>query len=258
MQFKIGADPEIFVGDSQSVRSIIDKIGGTKECPAPLPLGDGFAVQEDNVALEFNIPASSGKDQFVSNISAAMEFLENVVKDRYGYNFVNQSAVSFPESELIDPRSWVFGCDPDFNAWTLKRNPRPKAKDRNLRSCGGHVHIGCELTKDQKIELVRMLDMRLGVPSTLMDQGELRKELYGKAGAFRDKPYGLEYRTLSNYWVFDKKLMGWVYEQVDRSLDAVISGESASSEKDNILAAIDGNNKDIAAMLVGKYSLELV
>ena len=45
--FTIGADPEIFVGDETSVRSIVGKIGGTKEHPLGLPLGEGFAVQED-------------------------------------------------------------------------------------------------------------------------------------------------------------------------------------------------------------------
>lgn len=254
----LGADPEIFVGEGELVRSIIGKIGGTKENPNPLPIGDGFAVQEDNVALEFNIPPSGSKEAFSNNLQDALQYLETTMKDRYNYNFVRQSAVSFPDEELEDHRAWVFGCEPDFNAWTLRRNPRPKAKDKKLRSCGGHVHVGYKLTDDQKIELVRMLDLCLGVPSTLMDNGEARKELYGKRGAFRDKPYGLEYRTLSNFWVFDEKTRLWVYKQTEKALDAVLKGNSATHEDARILEAIDNNNKEVAQQLVNEYQLEVV
>lgn len=254
----LGADPEIFVGIDGNVRSIIGKIGGTKENPQPLPIGDGFAVQEDNVALEFNIPPSKSADFFDMNLELALDFLGEMVKSREGYTFVKQSAVSFPNEELEDHRAWVFGCDPDYNAWTLRKNPRPKAKDKNLRSCGGHVHVGYELTKEQKIELVRMMDLRLAVPSTLMDNGELRKELYGKRGAFRDKPYGLEYRTLSNFWVFDKKTRVWVYQQTEKALDAVLKGISATPEDERIRLAVDSNDKEVAKQLVDQYELEVV
>ena len=115
----IGADPEIFVGDVNGPRSIIGMIGGTKENPLPLPmLGDGFAVQEDNVALEYNIPPSPSREAFVSNISTMMSFLRQSMKDSYGFNLLKESAISFPDSELSDPRALVFGCDPDFNAWS--------------------------------------------------------------------------------------------------------------------------------------------
>ena len=35
----------------------------------------------------------------------------------------------------------------------------------------------------------------------LMHNDPLRRKLYGRAGRFRVKPYGLEYRTLDNYWL---------------------------------------------------------
>jgi len=60
-----------------------------------------------------------------------------------------------------------------------------------------------------------MMDLYLGVPSVLMDKGELRKQLYGKAGAYRMKPYGVEYRTLSNFWIFSDTTIGWVWDNTD-------------------------------------------
>lgn len=254
VKFMIGADPEIFVGDDTGVRSIIGKIGGTKHAPLPLtPLGEGYAVQEDNVALEFNIPACGNRAEFIAAISKATGFLEGLMMDNHNLKFDKRSAVSFPESEMYDDRAFLFGCEPDYNAWTKDKNPRPTATDKFLRSCGGHIHIGFKGYDPH--EVIKACDLFLGVPSVLMDQGELRKQLYGKAGAFRITSYGVEYRTLSNYWVFDQALTGWAYDNTARALDAVATGMSFDSEKATILAAIDGNDRTAAAHLVGKYNL---
>lgn len=260
-QLTIGADPEIFVaGADGGLRSIIGTIGGTKEYPRPLEaLGDGFAVQEDNVALEFNIPASATKKDFIANIQSATSFLDTLVNDAFGLHLVNMSAAEFPADQLLDPRALEFGCDPDFNAWTRKRNPRPKAASAALRSCGGHVHVGYEFeTKEQAIETIRGMDLFLGVPSILMDSGDLRKQLYGKAGAFRFKPYGVEYRTLSNFWVFKEEYIGWVFDNTSRVLNAVQSGDSFLEYADDITSCINNNDKDLAKKLVDKFSLEVV
>jgi Phage phiEco32-like COOH.NH2 ligase-type 2 len=253
--FMIGADPEIFVGDRMGVKSIIGRIGGTKQDPRPLPIGEGFAVQEDGVALEFNIPACGNKAAFVRAIADATGWLEQAMMDMHGFTFDKRSAISFPARELEDPRAHIFGCDPDYNAWSLQRNPRPKTDDRNLRSCGGHIHIGTDL---DPIKVVRAMDVFAGVPSVLMDDGELRKQLYGKAGAFRQTSYGVEYRTLSNYWVFQERYCEWAYDAVAKALAAVTVGTSFDEDKEAILEAIDGNNRDVAARIVEKYALEVV
>lgn len=258
MNFSLGCDPEIFVADNKSVRSIIGKMGGTKEQPLPLPIGEGFMVQEDNVALEFNIPASDSKESFVSNIVKATTYLENHVGHKYNFSFSRLSAASFPEVELDDPRAFVFGCDPDFNAWTGRPNPRPLAEDKNLRSCGGHVHIGSSSLGLDRQAVIKACDLFLGVPSVLMDDGELRKQLYGKAGAYRPKGYGQEYRTLSNFWVFDEKLIGWVWDSVALALDAVSNKFDVDAERKNIITAINKNNKAVAEQLVHKYNLLVV
>lgn len=261
MNFLLGADPEVFVQDSVSVRSIIGKIGGTKAHPLPLPLGDGFAIQEDNVAVEYNIPASDTKQLFVENITTAMEFIGGVLKDRFGLQFVRDSAISFPNEELEDPRAHVFGCEPDFNAWTKNVNPKPMSEDKNLRSCGGHLHIGLVGTPYQKcdiIEIVKSCDVHLAVPAAIMDEGLLRKQLYGKRGAFRKKPYGVEYRVLSNFWIFSKETIGWAHEQVERALDAVLNGMSFDEDAENIRQAIDENNVVVAQMLIDKYGLTVL
>lgn len=254
----LGADPEVFVGDSSGVRSIIGKIGGTKSHPRPLPIGDGFAIQEDNVALEFNIPPSNTRELFVDNISRATQFIETALQDSYGLHFVKESAVSFPEDELNCPEAFVFGCDPDFNAWTGDVNPKPRADDYKLRSCGGHVHLDYRETKYAHLRLrdvIKSLDLHLAVPSVIMDSGILRKQLYGKAGAYRKKSYGGEYRVLSNYWIFDRRLSSWIYDATERAFEFVFNNGSFEEDGALIQSAINDNDHSKARFLIDKYSL---
>ncbi|MFW3388673.1 UNVERIFIED_CONTAM: hypothetical protein RF648_22080, partial [Kocuria sp. CPCC 205274] len=113
--------------------------------------------------------------------------------------FTDAELKSFHES------AFVFGCEPDYNALTGQRNPKPAAADVGLRTAGGHIHIGYDdvigvNSENQKV-LGVMCDYFLGLPALLLDSDDRRKELYGKAGACRFKKYGIKYRVLSNFWV---------------------------------------------------------
>lgn len=254
--FTLGADPEIFLEDAAgSLVSAIEKIGGSKDAPRPLvTLGDGFAIQEDNVAVEYNIPPAKTRDEFISSIHRTMQHITKMVEGM-GLRLNKLSAAEFPIEELMHYKALEFGCDPDYNAWNRGRvNPRPRAASMTLRSCGGHVHVGEQFeTKQDIINFVKLLDLALAVPSCLLDNGELRKQLYGKAGAFRWKNYGLEYRTLSNYWIFDPGITGWVYDNVAWALSR--RDMKVDHDKDNILDAVNNNNKVTAQKLITKYNI---
>jgi hypothetical protein len=56
----------------------------------------------------------------------------------------------------------------------------------------------------QPQRLIPLMDLLIGIPSVLLDRDKNAKERrkqYGKAGDFRFQPHGLEYRTLSNFWI---------------------------------------------------------
>ena len=102
---------------------------------------------------------------------------------------------------------------PDFNAWEGNLNPPPDTSaNPRTRCAGGHLHVGW--TKDADLsdishilngrDLVKQLDYYLGAWSLQKDGDPTRRSLYGKAGACRFKPYGVEYRVLSNFWVSTK------------------------------------------------------
>jgi hypothetical protein len=227
----IGADPEIFMFDKKGVPvSAHGVIRGDKKNPQKVDKG---AVQVDGMALEFNIDPAEDEDAFVSNINCVMDILRGMVPDHdlravpvaeFGHDYIK-----------AQPREALeLGCDPDFNAWNNGEvNPRPNGNNP-FRTGAGHVHIGWTSGENPyhpehmqaSIQLVKELDMWLGLPSLLYDKDSKRRTMYGAAGAFRPKPYGCEYRVLSNAWLNSPELIKWVYRNTRLAIDTLMKGES--------------------------------
>lgn len=217
----IGSDPEVFVVDfNQKVSHCIDMLGGSKAYPRVV---FGGAVQEDNVLFEFNTDPTVDPEEFVKRIRDVLEQGQELL-DPYGLRLklgqsshVYDSMVGFPE------KAFEFGCTPDYNAFTGQQNPVPSSVNPNLRTAGGHVHIGWshfgEVTKAIQEQVGCMCDYMLGLPSLLEDDDDLRRELYGKPGAIRYKPYGVEYRTLSNYWISSDELIREIHTRAQLAYD---------------------------------------
>lgn len=248
---RLGSDPEVFLQDQQgNPISAIGYINADKWNPMQIPdMPYGYTLQEDNVSLEYGIPPAASADEYV-------EFIQKVMAKSLEYvpnlSFSKLSCIVFPEAQLQHPLAHVFGCEPDYNAWTMKVNKPPKPPNPSMRSAGGHIHVETQRSAE---EVVRAMDLFLGVPSVLMDKGEQRKQMYGAAGAYRKKVYGVEYRTLSNFWIFEEKLIRWVWNNTERSINSTVD---VLAEQDMILEAINNNNKEVAKALVNAYNLEVV
>lgn len=211
--FTFGADPELFVKDDKGrFQSASSFLPGTKEEPF---LVDGGAVQVDGVAAEFNINPAKTFTEFSGNIERVRSEMQQFLPK--GWKYVIASSAVFDEDvwDEIPAEAKELGCSPDTNAWTGEYNPIPvyEANPR-MRCAGGHVHVGFpgvsgeDGTDLQHImncrDLVKQLDWFLGGWSLNQDKDTIRRELYGKAGACRYKSYGVEYRTLSNFWLKDE------------------------------------------------------
>lgn len=207
----IGHDAEVFVTKHGTIADAIGLLGGTKEVPVQVDQG---ALQEDNVLAELNIWPAENADDFVSRTNTVMGILKQRLPD--GYDVAIQSSHHYERAYLIaaPEKAMEFGCDPDFNCWTLDENDTSSPLT-TLRTAGGHVHIGFPdyVTDTSRVQTMRMCDYLLGLPSVLLDVDTERRSLYGSAGAYRPKPYGAEYRVLSNFWLKDEVLMRWVYAQ---------------------------------------------
>ena len=250
-----GADPELFLRGIENNLPVVSigLIGGSKSYPRQL--GNGFALQEDNVAVEFNIPAADSKAKFQSSIEYVLEFLRQELTPK-GLKLDISPTMDFEEADLQHPQAQELGCEPDFNAWTGKVNPRPIAP-ATLRSSGGHIHIGYSnpdvLTSQQ---IIKAHDLFCGVASLIYDNDSRRRAIYGKAGAHRIKEYGVEYRTLSNFWIKSAELTNWVYEQSEKAIDFVNKGNVISlRDGREIVNCINHGDMTLLANLDKKYSV---
>lgn len=263
MKFTFGCDPEIFIGvrkgDKVVPRSAYGLIPGTKKSPHVVPNG---AVQIDGMALEFNTDPVGNKKDWVKNINSVMASLREMVPEKY--EFIVEPSVRFNGNHFrIQPEeAKELGCDPDFNAWTGESNPRPDAKG-TLRTASGHIHIGfCEgadVKSEEHMErcstLVRHLDYYLGLPSLWWDRDTKRRSLYGKAGAMRLKPYGVEYRVLSNVWLKDDRHKELVFDLANLAVKDLLAGKRPADEfKNYTVDAINSSYDYYARIALGKAS----
>lgn len=218
---KVGTDCELFLRDAHGLpMPVTGLLGGTKNKPRSVLGGKGFAVQEDNVMAEFNIPASDSAKGFSSNIGKMLSFLQMTMAEKE-LSLSIVPSMKFHPSQLASPQAEAIGCEPDFCVWTQSENEINKQNPLLLdtRSAGGHVHVSYLYNKKApnitSIEpFVAALDIGLGLASVIIDKDTTRKKLYGKAGAFRPKEYGVEYRVLSNWWITTDHYREWVFKQV--------------------------------------------
>jgi hypothetical protein len=229
----IGADPEVFVLNGKNGKYSSAHIfkAGTKDRPKAIP--HGF-VQVDGLALEFNTPPTQDKNEFISSITGCLQDLTKIVKaSSKNFRLEATPVVGFNKKYLKSlPREVrALGCNPDWNAYTMDENPIPDA-EKPFRTGSGHIHVG--FTENADVEsashlmdcakLARQMDYYLGLPSLEWDPDPVRRQLYGKAGAFRAKVYGMEYRVLSNRWLSRPELVAFVFDQTMKACSQADKG----------------------------------
>lgn len=245
----IGSDFELGLLHNDKPFSVEGLVGGTKASPRWIheDLGN---MQEDNVLLEGAIVPCYDRQTFVSKMQEMSTYLHHFAAERQ-LKIATECSLEYDEDQLMSRQAQEFGCDIDYNSWTQMPNPRPNAAT-NRRSAGGHVHVGVEADAGALFTLGKAMDAFITVPLMLvMSRAQRRLEierrvLYGKAGAIRLKPYGLEYRTLSNQWTFDDKLISFVYDSAAAAVRFIADGHADMLEQSMIVPVINrGQRPDL-------------
>lgn len=223
--FTFGCDPELFIRDDKGVVvSAAGLIPGDKQNPYKVK---GGAIQVDGMAAEFNIDPVTNYADFTKNINTVLRELRTFLPR--GYELVPIPSVEFSKEvwDAAPDKAKELGCTPDYNAWTGTLNPPPANLEKpTLRCAGGHLHIGwtndADITERNHIlncvDLVKQLDWYLGGWSIHQDNDNMRRSLYGSAGACRFKPYGVEYRTLSNFWLTSSAKREAVWNRMQKAI----------------------------------------
>lgn len=245
----IGADPELFVvNKGGQFRCAHGMVPGTKDKPFPVNKG---AVQVDGFALEYNIDPCETADQFVDYNQTVLAQMREMIPDGHEFAIVPSARFNGNHFRAQPDEARELGCTPDYNAYTLEENKKPDNKT-TMRTAAGHIHIGfCEdadpMSDEHMIRcatLVKQLDCYLGLPSILFDQDKERRAMYGAAGSFRPKPYGVEYRVLSNAWLLNENRMRFVFNQTVAAVNDLIRGHRAI-DKIGEKAVINTINKSV-------------
>lgn len=228
----VGCDPELFLRSKATgqIVSAHSHLPGTKLEPYKVPHG---AIQVDGTAAEFNIDPATSPANFVGNIESVIRNLQKRLPE---FDLIYDPTVTYPEdyfSSLPDTAKEL-GCNPDFNAYTEEVNLPPEGNKTTMRTASGHIHVGWTEGVDIRDEfhfkdcvtVTRQLDYYLGLFSLMWDPDDKRRSLYGKAGAFRVKPYGSEYRTLSNVWLRSQSVQNWVYRATQTAIKHLFQGHN--------------------------------
>lgn len=196
-----GTDPEVFVvhGDGKlfpAFEFLPEKSETTTE------FWDGFQA-------EFRPNGGGCLVNLHSRIRhGLLAILQAARKHDKSARFSLRSVVEIP-MELMEKATdaqVAFGCSPSENVYGEEdivgsSNPRMYP----YRTAGGHMHSSMKPTnKAETIRIVKACDGILGVAGvSLAAKFDVarRRTLYGRAGEFRLPKHGLEYRTLSNFWL---------------------------------------------------------
>lgn len=215
---RIGFDPEFFVRDIKEDRivPVCGKIGGTKS--GPMLFTDAppaYKYHEDNVVAELNVPPATNPEGADIILRRGMLLLDERLGE-VGLSLVHGVAYhEFLREELNSPQAQRFGCDPDLDAYTggMTRMVPTRVLGSRGRAAGGHIHLGFEPNCPPFVVAMFMDVLLPGYQFWSKFAPTPRINWYGKAGVFREKPYGIEYRTPDSRWLSSPAIREKVLEQ---------------------------------------------
>lgn len=267
----LGCDPEFFFKSKGEV------IGAEKFIPEEGIAHDAnhggqskFII--DGVQAELNPSPSNCRANLANEIAACFNMLSKQItksgKD-ISVDFSRTIEISKENLMELNEKAREFGCAPSMS--TNKKKAAIKINkidpmEYRIRAAGGHIHIGKTdfnkgltraLTTDH-IKTVNMLDILCGNTAVLVDRDEgniERRKVYGRAGEFRLPEHGLEYRTLSNFWLTAYPLMSFSFGMArlavqlvadERHSDEFYEAFTSSVKAKKIRDAINNNDFDLA------------
>lgn len=224
-KFSLGSDPEMFV------------FSGNKLMPAfqflP-PKGKDVKLYWDGFQAEWKYD-HYGNQCLNTLVMCTRQNMINLreralVHDKDArLSLVNVVRIPRETLEQAEGQHVELGCLPSYNAYGLRGEDVPNPRTLPFRFAGGHMHFGSWTRKPQYKRIVETLDRVLGVwavgAARHMDN-PVRRRYYGLPGEFRKPMYanlkynpytgrvdevgqqhGVEYRTLSNFWLASPGIM---------------------------------------------------
>lgn len=257
----LGCDPEFFFSTKGEI------IGAEKVIPKEGIKNIRGKIIIDGVQAEINPAASTCRAYLGRNISECFNELYQKIKNKKGLetNFAQTISVTKKEMDSLSPESKRFGCMPSLNIHNKKAKVGIKDPSKYMfRSAGGHIHVGItgglnetdgrslttlaetKIFKEHPERIINMMDIIVGNTCVLIDRDEGNKErrkTYGRAGEYRKPEHGIEYRTLSNFWLKNYALMSLVMNLSRLAVSIVLRSTKENNYEKEIISKI--NKKEI-------------
>jgi Phage phiEco32-like COOH.NH2 ligase-type 2 len=209
----LGADPEIFAFKQGKLVPAFEFLP---------PKGEGRLMYWDGFQAEWKYrEAWTCQNNFVKHTRESLMTMAEYAKQK-GASLSLINVVRIPDETLQKAayKHVELGCEPSYNAYEMRGKPVENPRLLKYRFTGGHMHYGPWLQYPNYERIVKVLDKILGVwavgTARILDS-PIRRQYYGMAGEYRKpeygvnehgrKIYGVEYRTLSNFWLSSPPLM---------------------------------------------------
>lgn len=202
----IGMDAEFFLRDAQGKYVAASHvIPGEKHAPFKLENG---VCHPDGLSLEVGAPPADTPEGMIQNLFKVLQEVKEKYLDPAGVTIAYACKVSPDQVRNSRPEDLQFGCGTEFDAYSPNQMIKAVTQtNKHLRFSGFHIHLGFTEGQESNFftyldmgHLVKKLDRLFARLQTLPE----RATQYGGNGAFRVKPYGLEYRMMDCTVITDK------------------------------------------------------
>jgi Phage phiEco32-like COOH.NH2 ligase-type 2 len=239
----LGSDPEIFIEKSDG--TLFPAFAFLPSKYEPLKTKEeGCNYYWDGFQAEFNITPNLELNDCLKSVRFGLKaILRRAQEVDPTARLSTKTVVETPLDMLrtLPPEFVEFGCMPSFNAYGINGMSLDGINCPH-RFAGGHIHFGIsqyDKAMDAIPYIVRALDAVVGVTCVSLFENfdnPIRRRYYGLPGEHRLPPHGLEYRPLSDAWLFNPKLAGFVLELARRVLVQVVNGKYAwSASEDEVI-----------------------
>lgn len=232
----LGADPEIFLEKGDG--TLIPAFTFLPSKYEPLRTAEqNCTYYWDGFQAEYNVVPSRDLNECLVSIRYGLKaLLEAAQKHEPSARLSLKTVFETPLDMLrklneTSPEFVEFGCMPSYNAYGVD-GMHLDGVNCPHRFAGGHIHFGISYddnAMDKIPQIVKALDASLGVMCVSLFENfdnPVRRQYYGLVGEHRLPPHGLEYRTLSDAWLFNPKLASFVLDASRKILTATVNGKN--------------------------------
>ena len=260
----MGSDPELFVFDKK-LDKIVPACGlvpGTKTDPFELNNG---TVQLDGTLVEIGPKPAKTLEEFIQYTKGLLQEVQAILGDRYELRCGATAEYSPEDIESLPVGALDVGCDPQYSLRYNSLRCIELRPEQGIVTAGGHLHLGW--TEGQKLfdsvhltdcyEVTRTLNSLMnGYTGSLCGKEVRRCKIQGAEGhgthfvvrqftPIRVKPYGVEFRKFSSYWLASEACLTYMWRSYMETL-FYITGNDKFSRNPNpncaseVCRAVDG------------------